>query len=242
MVEQNLSLTSAIRGWWRERRQQTNLLPTLTQFLTLFWEFARESLPNRRRQRYGDAEYDWEKRVDTTSATVNWHTRLLGLFNSPYQPIPPEQFREMMATLSIEFGQFTFIDIGSGKGRALLLASEYGFRRIIGIELLPELDRIAQENIRRLQERAVMAIAKIELICGDATEFPFPAEPCVIFLFNPLREDALLRVLARIEAPLRDTPRQLYVLYANPTSPETFGRSQLLNKICETRQYSVYRA
>ena len=56
------------------------------------YELIRDSLPDRRRRRYGDIDYDWEHRVETSSATVDWRTRLLGLFNSPYQPIPAEDF------------------------------------------------------------------------------------------------------------------------------------------------------
>ena len=188
---------------------------TARLLVATFWEFLRDSLPSRRRQRYGDFDFDWEHRVDTTSATVGWRTRLMGLLSSPYQPIPSEEFRELMSAVAIDFSQFTFIDVGSGKGRALLLAAEYGFRRIVGIEWLPELDRIARVNIERLQQKRVPA-AEIELFCMDATEFVFPAEPTLIFLFNPLTENALRKLLQNLEGSLRRNPRPVYVAYANP--------------------------
>ena len=68
----------------------------MIQWLSIFrnlWRFLRDSTPERRRQRYGDMEYDWEHRVDTTSGTVGWRTRLLGLFHSPYQPTEPVLFK-----------------------------------------------------------------------------------------------------------------------------------------------------
>src|SRR5271167_2282557 len=144
-------LVATIRDWWNKRSAHDGFCPTMKHFIFKLWEFARDSTPARRRQRYGDVEYDWDFRVDTTSATVGWRDRLLGHFHSPYQPTEPALFREMLATLmssaKIEFGEFTFIDIGSGKGRALLMAADYPFRRILGIELLPELHRVAKENI-----------------------------------------------------------------------------------------------
>jgi tRNA G46 methylase TrmB len=70
------------------------------------------------------------------------------LFHSPYQPTEPALFREMMARLPIEFDRFTFVDIGSGKGRTLLMASEYPFWKIVGVELIAELHDAAEENIR----------------------------------------------------------------------------------------------
>jgi len=175
----------------------------LGRLLGISFELVRGCFPDQRRQRYGDAEYDWEHRVDTTSATVSWRSRLMGLLNSPYQPIPEDQFREMMRALNIDFSRFTFIDIGSGKGRALMLASEYGFRRIIGVELLPELDRIARQNLTRLRERGKNL--PVELVCGDATDFVFPAEPTVVFLFNPLPTSSLARMLQNIKGNLSKT-------------------------------------
>ena len=159
------------------------------------WSFLRESTPERRRQRYGDMEYDWENRVNTTSGTVGWRARLLGVFHSPYQPTEPSLFREMMASLPIAFDQFTFVDLGSGKGRTLLMASEYPFRKIVGVELIAELHRAAEENIRAYHS-ATQRCSQIEAVCADACEFPFPADPLVLYLFNPLPESGLRRLIA----------------------------------------------
>ncbi len=204
------------------------------------WDFMRDSLPESKQQRYGDVDYDWEFRVDTTSATVTWRTRLLGLLHSPYQPIGPQLFREIISSLEIDFRQFTFIDIGSGKGRALLLAAEYPFRRIIGIELLPELNSVAQENIRKVlgEQRACH---DIQTFCGEATEFTFPTEPLVVFLFNPLPEAGLRQLLGNLEASLRENPRPAYVIYANPIHEEIIKGSSRLTRLGGTHQYSMFR-
>ena len=115
-------------------------------------------------------DYDWEHHVNTTSGTVGWRERLLGIFHSPYMPTDPATFGEMMAALPIDFHQFTFIDIGSGKGRTLLMASEFPFRRILGVEILPELDRAARENIQAYKS-PMQRCAKIESVCADARDF-----------------------------------------------------------------------
>jgi SAM-dependent methyltransferase len=242
--ESKFSLIPAFANWWRQQRKQTGTLAAFHHLLVVVHEFLRDSLPDRRRQRYGDIDFDWEHRVDTTGATVSRRTRLLGLLSSPYQPIPPEQFREMMSALldhlgpASDFSQFTFIDIGSGKGRALLLASEYEFRRIIGIELLPELHRIARENVRTLQRRSTQS--EIELLCGDATTFSFPVEPTVVFLFNPLPEATLRTLLQNLESSLRQHPRRVYVAYANPIFERTISRSPLLTRLGGNHQYLLF--
>jgi SAM-dependent methyltransferase len=227
-----LSLSTAFATWWHQQREEVGTLPSVRRLLAFMYQFLRDSLPDRRRQRYGDMDYDWEHHVNTTSATVNWRTRLLGLLNSPYQPIPPEQFREIMAALSehlapdTNFGQFTFIDIGAGKGRALLLATEFEFRRIIGVELLPELVEVARENVREFERRG--ASTGIELHCQDATKFVFAAEPAVVFLFNPLPQGSLRTLINNLEQSLRQNPNPVYVIYANPIFEEIIRNNRSL--------------
>ena len=109
-----------MRGWWREHAAKVGQARAAALLVGNLWAFVVDSTPARRRRRYGDMEYDWEKRVNTTSGTVGWRARLLGVFHSPYQPTEPELFREMMGALPIELELFTFVDIGSGKGLSLI--------------------------------------------------------------------------------------------------------------------------
>jgi len=205
---------------------------------------VRESTPERRRQRYGDMEYDWEHRVNTTSGTVGWRARLLGLFHSPYQPTDAALFREMMASLSldgkpIEFDRFTFVDIGSGKGRTLLMASEYPFRKIVGVELIAELHDAAEENIRDYHS-ATQRCRQIEAVCVDACEFVFPETPLVLYLFNPLPKSGMRRVMARLEKSLAANPRPVWILYHNPLLEHVIGEGAGFARVGGTEQYSIY--
>ena len=91
-----VSLAASIQRWWHDGVAHGGFFPTVKQFIVTLWEFVRESTPSRRRQRYGDVDYDWDFRVDTTAATVGWRDRLLGHFHSPYQPTEPTLFHEML--------------------------------------------------------------------------------------------------------------------------------------------------
>lgn len=184
-------------------------------------------------------EFDWEHRVNTSEGTIGWRERLLGMFLSVYQPTDPSAFREMMASLPIDFREFTFVDLGSGKGRTLLMASEYPFRKIVGVEIVPELHRAAQENVSRYKSESQKCFA-MEVVCDDATEYLLPAEPLVLYLFNPLPEPGLRRVMARLDEGLRDQPRAVYLLYHNPLLERALSKSAALSKIGGTPQYSVY--
>lgn len=212
------------------------------QFVAAIWEFVRDSTPERRRQRYGDAEYDWDHRVNTTSAAVGWRNRLLGVFHSPYQPTEPELFREMLEALRqqshSDLHDLVFIDLGSGKGRTLLMASDYPFRRIVGVELLPGLHQAAQQNLNKYRSESQKCFA-LESICADATEFAFPAEPMVLYLFNPFPESGLRRMVASLEQSLREHPRAVFVLYHNPLLEHVLSESGL-RRLHATHQYAVY--
>jgi SAM-dependent methyltransferase len=240
-----ISVSRSAWRWWNNTAAREGRGAATRQLLSTLVEFARDSTPERRRQRYGDAEFDWEHRVNTTSAAVGWRDRLLGIFHSPYQPTEAVLFHEMIAALSdqkgFDFGAFTFIDLGSGKGRTLLMASDYPFRRIVGVELLPALHRAAQENLGKYRSERQKCFA-IEAICGDAAEFAFPVEPTVLFLFNPFPESGLRRVIANLERSLREQPRVVYVLYHNPLLEHVLGGSSAVKKILGTHQYAVYAA
>jgi SAM-dependent methyltransferase len=198
-------------------------------------------MPDRVRQRFGDIDYDWEHRVDTTSANVSWRARFIGLLNSSYQPIEAPLFQEMLEAVPIDFGQFTFIDIGSGKGRPLLMASEYPFRRVIGVELLPELHEIAEENIRRFPEERKRC-RDIEAVQGDATEFKFPQEALLVFMFHPLPESGFRKVVENLEHSTRGDSRPVWLIYANPLFEAVVMASPLFRKVAGTAQYSIYKA
>jgi hypothetical protein len=239
------SLITTIHRWWRENSARDGFFPTLKSFFSTLWEFARDSTPTRRRQRYGDVEYDWDFRVNTTGATVVWRDRLLGMFNSPYQPTEPALFHEMLASLrsiaTIDLREFIFIDIGSGKGRALLMAADYPFRRIVGVELLPELHRVSKENIGKYRGDSQQCFA-IDCLLADASEFTFPPEPIVLYLFNPLPESGLVRMISSLEHSVREHPRPVFVLYHNPLLEHVLSRSAAFNKMAGTHQYSIFCA
>jgi len=216
------------------------VVSTLRRLLVEIRDFLLESTPERRRRRYGDVEYDWNFPVDTTSGTVSFRNRLLGMFHSAYQPTEPALFDEMMAAILIDDpSTFLFLDLGSGKGRTLLMASEYPFHRILGVELLPDLNQIAQENIRKFKSNNQHCF-NIESICLDAQEFVFPNEPTVLYLFHPFPESVLEKVSDNLNRSLVASPRETFVVYVNPLFQPLLGKNKALKRIVGTHQYVIY--
>jgi hypothetical protein len=119
---------------------------------------------------------------------------------------------------------YTFADIGAGKGRAMLVASELPFHQVIGIELNPTLADTAELNLERWRASHIAdptspPLAPIRLLEQDALTFDFPRAPTLAFLFHPFEAPVLKLLLRRIEtqfAPRRGAPAPAFdLLYVN---------------------------
>jgi predicted RNA methylase len=115
---------------------------------------------------------------------------------------------------SAPMGEFTFVDVGAGMGRAVLLAAEMPFRRVIGVELHPTLARIARRNLQHWRESARVH-ASTQIRCGDAAEFRLPPGPILLFLFNPFGATVMRRFLKRVVTDRARRPHAVDLLYVN---------------------------
>jgi SAM-dependent methyltransferase len=121
--------------------------------------------------------------------------------------------------LQLNFERFTFVDAGSGKGRALLLATNYPFREIIGVELSPELDRIARTNIARYTARRPHP--PVVSILGDAAEFEWPPGPLIVYMWNAFTRPVMEQVFQNLQAWFAHDPQELYLVYMHPELEST---------------------
>lgn len=147
-----------------------------------------------------------------------------------YEPVLPHEFQRILSTAGTVFEGRTFVDLGSGKGRALLLASRYPFREVIGVEFAEELAQQARSNVRAFEGRSER-VSPISVIHGDACEFEFPPTPLVVFLFNPFGASVMDRVVGRIASSMQHNPRPLTVLYANPIFDNLWNREPRLKSM-----------
>jgi SAM-dependent methyltransferase len=119
-------------------------------------------------------------------------------------------FRATMAHIAGQPGEdlsrFTFVDLGCGKGRALLLAEEYEFKKIVGVDFAKRLVKIALRNA------AIVESQRITVIHGDVRGFDFPPRPLVVFLYNPFSEPITRGVMQR----LNSHANTVYIAYVNP--------------------------
>ncbi len=120
--------------------------------------------------------------------------------------------------------RYTFLDIGAGKGRALLVAAESPFLEVLGVELNPSLAAIAQNNIDRT-DLAADLLAPIHLLHGDALTLTLPDTPTLAFLFHPFEAPLLRKLLRRIETQFAARPGQLDLLYVNAEHAPVLDRN-----------------
>jgi len=118
-----------------------------------------------------------------------------------------------------------FVDLGCGKGRPLLVASELPFRDIVGVELSPELARVARANAALIAARYPQR-TPIRVEVGDATAFPVPAGNVVLFLYHPFGREQVQKVVRAAEAALAAERRAIYIVYYNPVNGACFDDSR----------------
>ena len=149
------------------------------------------------------------------------------VFSTAYFGVPPSRFRAAVerwrSTAGVlEVSQYAFVDVGCGKGRALLLASEMGFRAVVGVELNAGLAAVAERNVQRWEELG-RARCAVEVRTGDATEIELPRGPLLVYLYNPFRGEVLRRLLERLDAWAAEGGERLEVLYLYPEEEAVFG-------------------
>ena len=161
------------------------------------------------------------------------------LYAQAYVATAANAFREMLNGVPIKHEDFTFIDMGSGKGRTLLLASEWPFKKVIGVEFAKQLHDIARENIRRYRSDSQQC-GEIESVCADAGVFPIPEGNLLIYFYNPFEEQIMRKVLANLARSLENHPRQIVIIYNKPILDALFEPAGFV-RVVRDENYCVYR-
>ncbi len=145
-----------------------------------------------------------------------------------------------MASLPIQHQDFAFIDFGSGKGKCLLMASDYPFQRVIGVEFSTELAEIARRNLMTYRSTRQKCRA-LEVVVCDAIKYTLPPEPSVYYFYNPFEADLMREVRERIRESLAVNQREIYIVYHNAAHRDAFDEVPWLEVVRESSGYCVYR-
>jgi hypothetical protein len=162
---------------------------------------------------------DWDRRhgVDTAGSIQLDTLSIAGpnkKFGNECVCTSPHSFEFMMRSLPRSLTGYTFVDIGAGKSRTLLLASRYDFAKIVGVEFASELVACSKRNIASFTTDW-QRCRDLGIIETDATQFALPDTPLVIFFYNPFTREVFDTVFANIVASLQAKPRDCTMIYGS---------------------------
>jgi SAM-dependent methyltransferase len=169
----------------------------------------------RRRRAAEDRAWDADHGVDTAgilpleALDIPSQNRGVG---KRYEASNPDGFRALMEAMETPLEGLTFVDLGAGKGRALLLASELPFRRIVGVEFAPALVEVARQNVARYRSDR-QRCRSFEIVCADAVEYELPEEPCLVYVYNAFEAPIMPAVLANLRRSYERRPRRLLLVF-----------------------------
>jgi SAM-dependent methyltransferase len=152
----------------------------------------------------------------------------------------PDIFRNAIGALSIDYRRFVFIDFGSGKGRAILLATEFPFKRIVGVEFSEKLHIIAQDNIMRYHND-ISRCKYVESICIDAVDYPLPDDCLVCYFCNPFDATLMAQVLSNLRNSLLQNPREIFIIYYNPRESHLIDQFDFFREVKIGGQVRIWR-
>jgi len=161
--------------------------------------------------RHGLDTFSWVARdaLDATPAQSD---------TASYQPTPVRPLRCLLQQLSLPPGG-VLVDFGCGKGRVLLVASEFDLCEVRGLEYSPALCRVAEQNCRRYFARR-MPDAVFQVLQSDVQDYVIRDDETVFFLFNPFGPEILRQVVENIQQSLSNKPRRAWIVYLNPLHRE----------------------
>ncbi len=128
-----------------------------------------------------------------------------------------------------------FVDLGSGKGRVLLIAAQVGFEKIVGVEFLRELCEIARENVNAFARRTHTA-ARIDVVESDVASYRIGSTHNVFFIYDPFDEVVMAQLLANLRSSVTQFPRKIWLIYNTPIHDAIIGESQLF---CEGDEFEI---
>ena len=146
------------------------------------------------------------------------------------------RWRETLLDVAGRVEAYGFVDVGAGKGRAVLLAAELPFRKIVGVELNPALARVAETNLaqwRRATRRKGQA--RIRILQNDALLFRWPKPPLLVYLYNPFDCSLIAQLAARLATAARSGTGLVDLLYVNPTCTDTLTLQGLFARLWTAR-------
>jgi len=202
-------------AWARDSIRQRGLVRTSKVAATVARDFFFDL-------RYGT---DTRRMVDVKILDTNSENKTYAV---RYQATKAGPFLKLLRTLQLP-QEGVFVDFGSGKGRALLIAAQYGFTKVVGIEFSARLCAQARENVATFAKIASLH-SLIEVIEQDASLLPIHPDMHVFYMYNPFEATVLSIVLENIRRSVAATPRRIWLIYNTPRHHKVIDQAGLFRE------------
>jgi len=146
-----------------------------------------------------------------------------------YRPSPCRLVEWTIGAIDYDLSRLTFVDHGAGKGRVLLLASQFPFHAVGGVEFAEELHDDATMNIAQFP-RSRMKCRNVECVLDDASALGPPEGETVHYFFDPFSREMFAEVLNNIVVSYRKKPRRLYLILVDPVATELVDQSGVFQR------------
>ncbi|MBL7936759.1 MAG: class I SAM-dependent methyltransferase [Bacteroidia bacterium] len=125
--------------------------------------------------------------------------------------------------IPLKVRHFPFIDYGCGKGRAIFVAEQCGFTKLVGVDIAKELIDDANQNKAIYKKKNPES--RIDFLFEDATKYKIPDNASVFYFFNPFGEEVMQKVIENIKMSVKSNPRKIYCIYLNPKYKAVFEKN-----------------
>jgi hypothetical protein len=195
-----------------------------------------------------DARYGVDTQIPVATADLEQNAPS-ARFANRYQGTPIAVVHRLIRRLKIDQKRYAFIDLGSGKGRVLLIASQYPFKTVIGVEFSKTLHDIALCNITKFSE-AGLSRTSVTSVNADAAEFDFSQfTEKVVFCYNPFGADVMMRVLDNLEISPQGLGETIFAYLGEMSTTvserlnrfQTMERGEFLTEFDTFERYSLFR-
>ncbi|WKZ47456.1 MAG: hypothetical protein QY306_16710 [Anaerolineales bacterium] len=215
----------------------------LENFKKVFRNFRKVGVVTTIRYVVSDLLFDWRYQIDTINTAqldtleIDSKNKSVGNY---YEGTNAYIFQKMISRAEVDPSKSCFVDFGSGKGKAMFMAAERGFRRIIGVEFSIELVEINRKNLEIFKQKTKSKV-EFEILHMDASEYAIPADANLLFFSNPFNEALTAKVIGNILKSYEQAPREIWVVHLHPQGNMAFANHPRFKIVHEAREGFVFR-
>ena len=180
--------------------------------------------------------FDVEHQTDTWGEVPLWRLKISsanGRHGSKYSTTHPSVFFKALSMVPADLDEFTFVDLGCGKGRALILAAPRNFTKIVGVEFSAELAAIARRNLTGLRIHA-------DIIEMDVSEFRFPDGNLLVYMYNPFDKTVMHSVITNLAEWRARNSGNAFLIYINPVCDQEIEAAGGLERVADSGDIRIW--